>query len=272
MYTSIKDVEIHYETYGEGTPILMLHGFSPDMELMKGCMEPFFRKTGTQYKRIYIDLPGMGKTRRFTHLNNTDDLLDAVIGFIENEIPNRPFLIAGESYGGYLARGVIAKKRFSILGAFFICPVIYAARDKRTLPVKQGVEKDERFLQSLGSDIRAEFEDSCVVLNEHTYTRWTKEIVSGMKRGDQQFLEKIAGNYSFSSWFEEPNFERPSVFLLGRQDDVVGFQDAIDLKEKFPYASYAVLNGAGHNLQIEKPILFDAYLEDWLYRVEASNT
>lgn len=267
MYTSINNVEIYFETYGEGTPILMLHGFSPDMELMKGCMEPFFQQSGASYKRIYIDLPGMGKSKQFAHLNNTDDMLDIVIGFIEKEIQNEPFLIAGESYGGYLARGVIAKKSFSILGAFFICPVIYAARDKRILPVKQTAAKDELFLQTLESDIKAAFEDNCVVLNERTYNRWTEEIVSGMNRADQPFLEKIAGSYSFSSWFEEPNFDKPSVFLLGRQDDVIGFEDAFRLKDNFLQASYAILDGAGHNLQIERSILFNAYLEDWLKRV-----
>lgn len=267
MYTSIKDVEIYFEIYGEGTPILMLHGFSPDMELMKGCMEPFFQKSGAAYKRIYIDLPGMGKSKQFAHLNNTDDMLDIVTGFIEKEIQNEAFLIAGESYGGYLARGVIARESFSVLGAFFICPVIYAARDKRTLPVKQTAAKDELFLQTLGSDIKAAFEDNCVVLNELTYNRWTKEIVSGMNRADQPFLEKISGNYSFGSWFKEPKFDQPSVFLLGRQDDVVGFEDAFHLKDNFHQGSYAILDGAGHNLQIERPILFDAYLEDWLKRI-----
>lgn len=209
----------------------------------------------------------MGKSKQFAHLNNTDDMLDIVTGFIEKEIQNEAFLIAGESYGGYLARGVIARESFSVLGAFFICPVIYAARDKRTLPVKQTAAKDELFLQTLGSDIKAAFEDNCVVLNELTYNRWTKEIVSGMNRADQPFLEKISGNYSFGSWFKEPKFDQPSVFLLGRQDDVVGFEDAFHLKDNFHQGSYAILDGAGHNLQIERPILFDAYLEDWLKRI-----
>lgn len=268
MYTTVNDVEVYYEIYGEGTPILMLHGFSPDMELMKGCMEPFFQKTRRSYKRIYIDLPGMGKSNQFAHLNNTDDLMEVVIGFIEKEMQNEPFLIAGESYGGYLARGVIAKNRFPILGAFFICPVINANHDQRTLPVKNIAERDECFFKKLSSNIQKEFENNCVVLNELTFNRWTEEVVAGMKRGDVAFLQKIAGNYAFSNWFEEPQFNNPAVFLLGRQDDVVGYQDALDLKENFPSASFAILSGAGHNLQIERPVLFNAYLTDWLNRCE----
>lgn len=39
----------------------MLHGYSPDHRLMAGCMEPIFNKK-SNYKRVYIDLPGMGKS------------------------------------------------------------------------------------------------------------------------------------------------------------------------------------------------------------------
>jgi pimeloyl-ACP methyl ester carboxylesterase len=42
---------------------LMLHGWSVDHRLMKGCMEPVFKKMDTEWKRIYFDLPGMGRTK-----------------------------------------------------------------------------------------------------------------------------------------------------------------------------------------------------------------
>lgn len=58
-YCQVRQAEIYYEDIGEGKPILMIHGFSPDSRLMTGCMEPLFTNR-TGYRRIYIDLPGMG--------------------------------------------------------------------------------------------------------------------------------------------------------------------------------------------------------------------
>ena len=55
-------IEINYEIIGTGMPILMIHGMTPDQRLMKGCMEPIFQKR-EGWKRIYFDLPGMGKTK-----------------------------------------------------------------------------------------------------------------------------------------------------------------------------------------------------------------
>ena len=61
-YCNVNTAEIYYEDYGEGQPILMIHGFSPDHRLMSGCMEPIFKER-EGYRRIYINLPGMGQSK-----------------------------------------------------------------------------------------------------------------------------------------------------------------------------------------------------------------
>ncbi len=62
MHKTIRSVDVYYEKYGEGIPIIMIHGFGPDSQLMIGCMEPVFDKE-SPFSRIYVDLPGMGKPR-----------------------------------------------------------------------------------------------------------------------------------------------------------------------------------------------------------------
>ena len=62
MEANIKNLSIHYETFGEGMPLLLLHGYTVDYRLMTGCMEPIFQNVGG-YQRIYMDLPGMGMTK-----------------------------------------------------------------------------------------------------------------------------------------------------------------------------------------------------------------
>ncbi len=46
MEYTVKDVPIYYEIHGSGTPIVMIHGWSVDHRLMKGCMEPIFQIPG----------------------------------------------------------------------------------------------------------------------------------------------------------------------------------------------------------------------------------
>jgi pimeloyl-ACP methyl ester carboxylesterase len=48
---------------------------------------------------------------------------------------------------------------------------------------------------------------------------------------------------------------------------VVGFEDQFALLPHYPRATYAVLDLAGHNLQIEQPALMNVLLRDWLERI-----
>jgi pimeloyl-ACP methyl ester carboxylesterase len=42
-FCKVGQMNIYYEDIGEGIPVLMIHGFTPDHRLMKGCMEPVLR-------------------------------------------------------------------------------------------------------------------------------------------------------------------------------------------------------------------------------------
>lgn len=100
-----SDIELFHDIKGTGLPILMIHGFSLDHRVMAGCMEPLFVNR-TDFQRIYFDMPGMGMTQSHDDIQGSEDMLDFICGFIDRVIPGGDFAIAGESYGGYLARGV----------------------------------------------------------------------------------------------------------------------------------------------------------------------
>ena len=54
-----KYMSIYHKVIGEGYPIVMLHGWTLDHQVMLHAMEPLFEKRSGM-KRIYIELPGMG--------------------------------------------------------------------------------------------------------------------------------------------------------------------------------------------------------------------
>ncbi|WP_374099755.1 alpha/beta fold hydrolase [Sediminibacillus dalangtanensis] len=250
--------------------MLMLHGFGPDSRLMGGCMEPVFeRRNG--YQRIYVDLPGMGRTKGKPGTESADGFLRLIIGFIDEVIKGKPFLIAGESYGGYLARGLLEHRRKQIKGAVFICPVIFPDKQKRTLPEKIQVYRDEVFLQSLDRENREAFIEENTVLNRKTWERFREEVLAGLRMADGEFLAKVQDNYQFTFPIDTVVFSEPILFLLGKQDAVVGYKDAFKLDGTFPRGTFAVLDKAGHYLQIEQARLFEVHMHEWFDRVEQGN-
>ena len=118
MEYKIHGMNIYYESIGSGLPVIMIHGWGPDHRSLKGCMEPLFTGYDELFRRIYFDLPGLGKTKGNEWLSSTDQMLELVIDFIEGLIPNQAFLVAGDSYGGYLARGIVKKRQTKVQGYF----------------------------------------------------------------------------------------------------------------------------------------------------------
>ena len=267
MECQLENIKIYYEIYGEGHPVLMIHGWTLDHRIMKGCMEPIF-ETRPNYKRIYFNLPGMGKTKGERWIKSADDFLKILIDFIESIIPDKNFIIVSQSYGGYLARGLIEKKCDLIDGILFLVPAIIANRDERILPKPSVLVKDSDLLSTLNPFESELFVSVATIINQRV---WEKVKFTGPNIPDMEFLNRIQEKgYSFSFDVDGTynKFDKPTLFVLGRQDSVVGYQNAWNIIEKYPRATFAVLDKAGHVVEIEQDELFNSLTNEWLDRVE----
>ncbi|MEU5870811.1 alpha/beta hydrolase [Glycomyces sp. NPDC047369] len=266
---------MHFVAHGTGTPVLAIHGWTPDHRLMTGFLEPFFARRaarpGTRpYRRLYPDLPGMGQTEITEQYQGSDDMLDAVQGFVDHVIGDAAFVLVGESYGGYLARALARSRPDQVLGLGLVCPIGKEARhSKRTLPPHTVIAPDPDFMAGLPPADAASYGDLAVVQSPETYRRFREEIAPGLALADDAGLVRVARRYELTTAPESgAPYERPALIVTGRQDDNTGYADVYALLEHYPRATFAVLDRAGHNLQLEQPQLLDAFLDEWLDRVE----
>lgn len=269
MEITINGEIIFYEEKGQGTPLLCIHGFDVDHRLMAGFIEPLFSET-SNYRRIYLDLPGMGLSPANPIIKSADEMLTTIEMFISEVIGNENYLLVGQSYGGYLSLGLAYKQPESILGIFLLCPCIIADSKARILPVNN-CHKNVSFDISI-DDLEA-FNDysrlAARVTNE-SWERYKKEVWSGLQTGDKTFTKNYQeSGYAFSYESELKNLiiEQPVHVLTGKQDDIVGYEDAFELVKNFTQASFSVIDQAGHNLQLDQPKRVENDFRDWLQRV-----
>ena len=130
MECALRDITVHYESFGEGRPIVLLHGWGMDHRYMVSDLEPLFRQRDG-WKRIYPDLPGHGMTPGKDWITNRDQELDVVLDFIDAVIPGERFVLAGSSAGAYLARGVVHHRPEAIDGVLLTVPLIVAGDAER---------------------------------------------------------------------------------------------------------------------------------------------
>lgn len=267
MQTNINGTPIYYEQYGEGEAILCIHGFPEDRRALAGCLEPIFDDI-SGYRRLYVDLPGLGKSPANPQIVNADDMLNTLFQFVEQVLRNEHFYLVGQSYGGYLALGLAQQLPKHIMGVYFLCPCVVTKRESRILPVRAVIKRDDVVLSHDDDPMDfEEFTQAATVITNATWQRYKTEVLPGLKCADEGFVERYQGDgygFSFESELKAMHFVKPTTFLLGRQDDCVGYRDAFQLLECFPRASFQIVDGAGHNLQIEQPRIFRNSILDWL--------
>jgi len=273
MEFMVNNTPLYYEEYGSGKPILCLHGFTEDSTSMKGCIEPAIAKAGFDgYRRIYLDMPGMGKTPGIAGVKNSDEMLDVLKQFIAGVIGDEGFLLVGNSYGGYMSLGLAAVEA-NIDGIFLFGPCVVADHDSRILP---DVEDEELFVED---GLEEKFEDNedfedfldvAVHATREVWLRYESEIVPAYKIVDRKFCGALRKNgYALSTEakFTEMEFTKPITVLVGKQDESVGYEDAWNILKHLPKLTYCCLNGAGHLMQMEKPKAFEFIFKNWIESV-----
>jgi pimeloyl-ACP methyl ester carboxylesterase len=256
---------LHHVSFGDGVPVLALHGWSPDHRLMTGCLEPIFTEL-PGYRRLYPDLPGMGQSPA-GDIDSSDGILAAVNTFVDEQLGDEPFLLVGESYGGYLARALVRERPDQVLGLALICPIgTQVENAKRTVPEHVVLRTEPGVLESLedGED----FAELAVVQTAAALAAYRKDVAPGLAVADTAALERILEKRTLSVDPESGSaYLQPTLILCGRQDAVTGYEDTYPLLPHYPRATFAVVDVAGHNLQLEQPELFNTLVRDWLERV-----
>jgi pimeloyl-ACP methyl ester carboxylesterase len=262
---------IFYEVRGTGRPVLMLHGWSLDHHHMMIAFEPVFAgRSG--WERIYLDLPGHGRSPAPDSINNQDDILMALFKFIKEVIGDQHFLLVGASAGAYLARGVLQRLPEQIDGLALIVPMIVAQDAQRTRPDHVTLVESAEMLAQLGEG--EEWLPEMVVVQSLDLLERLRAFENTIDVvGDLIFQQRIREDpqkYAFTfdvDQLEHP-FPAPTLIAAGRQDSVVGYRDAWRIIENYPRATFAVLDSAGHMLEDEQGAVLSILMDDWLKRVE----
>lgn len=269
MEASVSGVPVHYAEHGSGMPVLALHGAGVDHREMAGALEPVFG-TLPGYRRLYPDLPGMGRTPAPATITSNDDVLDLLLGLVHSTIGDEPFLAVGHSYGGYLARAVAGLRPEQAVGLAVFCPVGAHTRNvpQHEVLVPSGDVPSAGLPGQLDPDQEAAYREYFVVQTADTLRRFREHVAPGTSLVDEPALMRI-----FSQWElrDRPEagkpYPHPVLVLAGRQDATAGHTGPGELAALYPRATFAVLDRAGHALLHEQPDVVHALVAEWLMRV-----
>lgn len=251
MEITIKNLKINYVDEGNGTPILLLHGWGSGSIAFRGIINAL--KDG--FRLIAPDFPGCGGSDTMPEPWTLTDYEDFVLELLDKLGIENP-IVMGHSHGGRVtlslcgkgrlnppkivlldAAGLIPKKSFK---QKFRAKSFKAIKAVLTLPLIKNVSGGllDKARRHYGS---ADYNAAPPVLRS--------TLVNLVNTDLRDIL---------------PNIKCPSLLIWGEKDTATPLSDAKIIEGLIPDAGLCVIKGAGHFSFVENPAQTGAILNSFL--------
>lgn len=239
MEITINGVKTSYQTFGEGKPFLILHGWGSNSDRWAPIAE---RIAEGGFKVIIPDLPGFGKSDALLVPWNANKYTDWVEHFIK-ELNLGDFYVLGHSFGGALASKVAIKhvqevKKLFLVSAACIRPKTTQKKFSKNIAK---IVKLFSFIPYYGFFRKAVYK---FIIRKSDYV-----YVEGVMK--ETYLNVVGEDLSF----QLPFIKVPTVIIWGEKDNSTPLEDGKLINEKIKNSKIIIIPGAGHDLNRKQPEL-----------------
>jgi pimeloyl-ACP methyl ester carboxylesterase len=256
-------MSLGFDDIGSGISVLIIHGAYSTRHETRGALEPFFADHDG-YRRLYVDLPGMGDSPGGATIQTSNDVVAVVNELVEAAFGSEPLLVIGHSYGAHVARGIAACRPEQVRGIALICPLIPAAMEAEP---HQVVAAEGDVSEQIDPALADEYKGYFVIHTPETARRFNQAVAPAIGRFDADTVERMMERWQLDPDPDTAVFDGETLIVTGRHDSFVGFRRQSELIDRYRRATYVVAGGAGHALPHERPQLLAALLSDWLGRI-----
>jgi pimeloyl-ACP methyl ester carboxylesterase len=250
----------------DGFPVVCLPAFSTDRAVTAAAFEPALAAAGG-LRRCYVDLPGHGESPAGPP--TSDGVADLLSGFLDRELPGQRFLLAGWSYGGYIAAALARRRPAQVAGILLVCPGVTIDMTVRSLPDAPAAE-EPGWLDDVPAHLREHLSQA---LGNRTreMALQVSAVLTAATPGDGEYRQRLrADGYRLSDEDSSLPYRGPAAVITGRQDRIVGYADQFRRLSCYPAGSFTVLDRAGHYLPFEQPRALAAVVSEWRARCPAA--
>ncbi|WP_415324896.1 alpha/beta fold hydrolase [Chryseobacterium sp. MMS23-Vi53] len=228
-FADVNGIKMYYETYGEGEPLLMLHGNGQSISAFMNQVDDFSKK----YKVIIVDCRERGKstydkTKELTFDIQVEDLKK----FLDQQNIKK-VKILGWSDGGILAI-LMALKYPDLIDKI-------ACSGANIFP--EGLKDDE--IKDL----------------KETLARLIKEN-KDHKNDVYIDLYNLDLKYPNLKYEDLKAIQCPSLIMAGDKD-VIKTEHTVKIAESIPKGQLAIIPNSSHSVVVEKPELFNSLVMDF---------
>jgi len=230
-------ISIHHEDYGEGYPIVLLHGFCETLKIWRGIAI----KLSDTFRVMIPDLPGFGDSPLLQRPFSIEDVGRAIFRWMDDlRVPES--VVIGHSLGGYVALAMarINPERLAGIGLFH--STAYPDNHEK----KTNRNKTIGFVRSHGV---APFVETFVPGLFHQKDNPGVALVHEMAMATTvstlvSYAEAMRDRPSSVDVLE--NFPRPILMVAGEQDAITPYGPSSEQTAKMRFPFFKGLTNVGH--------------------------
>ncbi|MGN1371210.1 MAG: alpha/beta fold hydrolase [Candidatus Coprovivens sp.] len=225
-----NDININYKDFGnkEGTPIVYLHGWGQNIEMMEPIAKPF-EKT---HHLIIIDLPGFGKSDEPNYAWTLEEYVDMIHSLLQKLKIDKPNII-GHSFGGKLT--LIYATKYEVDRIILLASPFKIKIKKPSLKIR--ILKKAKKIPGLGK-IAEKMKNHLGSTDYKNATPIMKEIL--VKHINTDLTEEVK------------KIKCPTFIIWGTNDEAVPVSDAYELEKLIKDSGLAIYEGCTHYAYLEK--------------------
>ncbi len=235
-----KGINVSFTDNGKGKAVVFLHGFLGD----KTVWDYYTKQLASTTTRIItIDLLGHGSTQCLSYLHTMEEMAEAVFEVLKH-LKLRKYYLVGHSMGGYVSMALAENYPDDIKG---LC-MFHSSAKADSLPKQKDrdraikvVKRNAKIFidEAIPNLFNTNFKPNTLAINKSKKIALTiskQGIVAaleGMKiRLDREIILKFA--------------PYPVLYIIGKEDNVLPYQDLIKQASLAQGGSYQLLDNVGH--------------------------
>lgn len=239
---NVNGIRLAYERRGNGTPLVLLHGFPLDHHLWDEVV-PLLSDT---FELIIPDLRGFGNSSTVDSFYAMEDFAADVAALLD-QLEIQKAAIVGHSMGGYVALAFARLYPERITGLGLVSSQVLAdAPDRKEGRYKSAAEVADKGIASVVAAMTPKF-TSNERLQEFAKQSMEKQQPAAYIGALKAMAERVDSTPLLSS------FDFPVVVVHGDADSLIPIDRAREVKAAIPHAHLLEVSGAGHMPMVESP-------------------
>lgn len=258
---TVGDIDMHYRVMGEGRPLVMIMGFTANMDTWEPAL---LERLAARYRVLVFDNRGAGRTTAPPGAFSMRQFADDTAGLMETLGIESAFVL-GESMGGMIAQEVALNHPEKVEKLVLCCT--FCGGEQALFPETEVLEvladRSGTPEDVVRRGLKIVFPDEWVESTPVQVEDFVKRAL-GHPISEENAERQAEAIFGFSTYDRLPQIDCPALVACGTSDVLIPPENSRILAGRIPGARLVEFPGGGHGFAVQFYEEFSTLLSEFL--------